>query len=1648
MRYLVNLFICCSLFGAEKVDFRHTTTGMLESVQDENIVVDIQSVTVPGPSALVDLIAAVTAAGSSNGLKITWEFISGPGNVSLTTVEGPTNLAQVAAQGVYRMKVVGTNGKLTNYREFQIFIVDQGITNFVPTIVLTSPPNGAIYTAPIDLILLANAQDKDGTITNVVFYNGTTPLWTSTVAPFSFTLTNASATNYVFAATAWDNRGATNQSISYSVIVKPPVIPPVNTNPIVSITSPANGLTFTNPVTIPFTVNASDPDGTISSVTFSTNGVIIFTDLDSPYGITFTPSTGTNQLVVIATDNSGGMTFKTNTITVVDPVIPNIVPLAIITSPTNSQVYTNPASFTVTVNATDNDGTITSVEMFKDGISLGTDSSSPYSFASSVLGIGTFTFTALATDNDGGVGVSSNIVITVVPAPGIPPVVSLTTPTNGQVFIQGSTITLSVTATDSDGTVTNVSWYSVTPESPPDPENTNQSISTFIIGDPTSPFSKTWTPLANSYGIIAIAADNTGLRSTTSVATITVRLPISPLVNLTSPTNGQVFSQGASIPLAASLNDPDGLVSGGVAFWQFQPDSLISTDTTFPYTGSWNTAPTNNSALVAKVTYGVTNVVSSPAINIIVTPTPPQTVYVDAGSGKTATLSTYRDYVDSEKIASIGQFNNYASSSLGVNKYDLQYIWTAYRDMYLATLETNYINQALIWAEMAVASATVTDSNGNKNWTGPWTPNPYSATSLSYELYDIQGGSGMSTVVRTILTDPELRAVYGARATLVYNFIRDQIVNKVLIIRNGLPWYRNFLHDPKTGTTDKAELVLGMLLDLKLSSTALGNNDNITKGYPALVDEFAGGMKDYNGITPCFTTWCLPSAPSRCGLIWQKGHTWQQWLVFDTSHAERIPDVLIDCYENGQTFDFSYIQGLANLFTKVIWDQSTTSPQFNNFIDGSNVTFLNRGPYADGKIYAGWSMLSKYDSQALLVAQYTLAAIRAGVVNPSLTYNNTFLGRTALASRIARAVTFRGQPPYAKLDGIVQGSGITATNWTHIAGPTGYRIVKTNSANSLVTFTSAGVGTHTFRLTVTTSTGSVSDDVNIIVNNSGGTTTPSSNIFQQRIIYARAGLGDPVTGLAEYTRLTNVMYTGANLGWNALTLDESDCIKQNAPSATCLNRLASVKSLAAMLGMAIIPSSFTQGEPPKTSPIEIREGFPVIDSKFLVNGITALPIGDPAPVVLNGGFESFSGNQPTSWNPVDDPGITTFIDTAVKHSGTASIRLQNTHVDPNRGRVSQDFTVTPFRAYKISAWIKTQSYPSSGAIKFFIQSKNTNKRILFDNRDNKLGTANATGTQDWTFYQADFNSLDSTSLTIYLMAPANATTGQIWFDDVSLVEIGLRSMVRRSSTPITVKNLAGTTTYTEGVNYVIGNEVLTSISGIPNGTTLKVSWYQLAATAETASIPGTACNNEFFSAFTTNYNNIISRLGSLKGAHVRYDEWRSGNWDPSCGYSTMGQYLSNATFKVSSIIRNVDPTTRQYFWNDMYDPYHNALPTYYMCNGTVVGSWNGLPNDAVIFNWFNNGNTSNLRFWAGLDATYPIAPRNQIIAGYYESTSNVADWLTLLAQAEQQGVHNVVGFMYTTFANDAQGLPGRYTDLQAVTTQLINAGRWGTGPAF
>jgi hypothetical protein len=224
-------------------------------------------------------------------------------------------------------------------------------------------------------------------------------------------------------------------------------------------------------------------------------------------------------------------------------------PTCSITSPTNGANFTPGSDITITATASDSGGTVTKVDFYEGSNLIGTDNSAPYSMVWTSVPVGSYTLTARATDNSNAVGVSASVNITVNVPGNQAPACSITSPANAADFAAPANITISATASDSDGTVTNVEFYQGAVK---------------LGSDAAAPYTYTWTNVpAGSYSLTVKAYDNAGASTVSASVGITVTTPSASWENhaFTSQ-NGSFTVELDATPNQAGLDTAIGLSSG------------------------------------------------------------------------------------------------------------------------------------------------------------------------------------------------------------------------------------------------------------------------------------------------------------------------------------------------------------------------------------------------------------------------------------------------------------------------------------------------------------------------------------------------------------------------------------------------------------------------------------------------------------------------------------------------------------------------------------------------------------------------------------------------------------------------------------------------------------------------------------------------------------------------------------------------------------------------------------------------------------------------------------------------------------------------------------------------------------------------------
>jgi uncharacterized protein YqfB (UPF0267 family) len=272
-----------------------------------------------------------------------------------------------------------------------------------------------------------------------------------------------------------------------------------------------------------------------------------------------------------------------------------------ITSPVANASLAAPASVTISASAADANGTVSKVSFYNGSTLLGTDSTSPYSFTWNNVAAGSYTITAKATDNGSLETTSAGIAISVY-TPNVAPTVSITSPVANASFAAPASVTISAAAADANGTVSKVSFYNGT---------------TLLGTDSTSPYSFTWNNVTTgNYTITAKATDNGSVTTTSAAVAISVYTPnVAPTVSITSPVANASLAAPASVTISAAAADANGTINK-VSF--YNGSNLLGTDSTSPYSFTWNNVAAGNYTITVKATDNNSVTTTSAAVVISV----------------------------------------------------------------------------------------------------------------------------------------------------------------------------------------------------------------------------------------------------------------------------------------------------------------------------------------------------------------------------------------------------------------------------------------------------------------------------------------------------------------------------------------------------------------------------------------------------------------------------------------------------------------------------------------------------------------------------------------------------------------------------------------------------------------------------------------------------------------------------------------------------------------------------------------------------------------------------------------------------------------------------------------------------------------------
>jgi len=500
---------------------------------------------------------------------------------------------------------------------------------------------------------------------------------------------------------------------------------------------------------------------------------------------------------------------------------------------------------------------------------------------------------------------------------------------------------------------------------------------------------------------------------------------------------------------------------------------------------------------------------------------------------------------------------------------------------------------------------------------------------------------------------------------------------------------------------------------------------------------------------------------------------------------------------------------------------------------------------------------------------------------------------------------------------------------------------------------------------------------------------------------------------AQADRIIALMQRAKACGYTHFLLTDSKFARVPTLPKRYFANVERVKTAAAGLGIQLVPGLFGVGYSNDllSNAPDLAEGLPVKDALFVVKDFVASHVPDPEVSLKAAGLTSRK-----AWGFVDDNLI----------SDDGALRSDATKV---HARLSQKLAVQPFRQYHVSVRLKTREFTGGRA---------EIKAITGDGSQLNYTYLHEQPTQEWTTHSITFNSLDHHEVGIYF-GVWGGHEGTLWWSKPLIEECGLVNVLRRPGTPLVVKTEEGRV-LKEGVDYEPVSDSRMGVvpyageyepwheppslhvKDIADGTRLRLSFYHPHIVYEGQI---SACVSEpAFNDLLKRQAGDVHKLWGAASYMMSHDEWRVMNWCEACQqrHLTPGQIAAASAHTCVDILHAEAPGSRTFVWSDMFDPFHNATPRYYLVNGDLTGSWQGLSKDVILVNWNSGAAEKSLKFFADRG-------HRQLIAGYYDAPlKTTRKWLEKAAQ-----VPGVMGVMFTTWH-------GNYTELESFAKMLDETG--------
>ncbi len=586
--------------------------------------------------------ASITASASTiNGIPpYTVEYYrsTGAGNKSFSSVgSSPTapytlNLGALSA-GVYNIYAYvtdqGGDGVAANSVTNTFSVLDRIV------FMLTAPAEGATFD---DATSVTGTTTLSGGTTpySVQFFLDNVPNGAPVVAPpYERNFGVLFVGDHTIKATVTDARGWVSNSVARNVHV---------TGSLAATLSPTNGTSYNFGQAL--ILSAVAAGGTAPyATTFYNNGALAGSFNSPPFttNLGLLP-VGSYTCYVHAADSSIPAAQQANSFTNVITILPNPL-VANLTLPANGQTATASQPFTMTAAATVGAPvTVSSMEFFFDGVSVGVDTTAPFTGSAASPSVGDHTAYAVATDSLGRKSNTATNLVTFVVDPlannnfanrfvlstpasvtgnntgantqggepgfqfggGLPTIIWGATLWYQWVAPFSSTVTIdtfgsSINTVLSVYTGTAVNALTLVQRN----DNANGSTTASLVS---------FSAVAGTEYQIQLGGQG-GFGSPVSQGAVQLNLSVPAVVNITSPTNGSVYLAGNSINVSVAASS---IASTITKVDLYDGATFVGTASTAPYTFVITNAPPGSNSIIAVATDSLSQVVTSGVVRVLV----------------------------------------------------------------------------------------------------------------------------------------------------------------------------------------------------------------------------------------------------------------------------------------------------------------------------------------------------------------------------------------------------------------------------------------------------------------------------------------------------------------------------------------------------------------------------------------------------------------------------------------------------------------------------------------------------------------------------------------------------------------------------------------------------------------------------------------------------------------------------------------------------------------------------------------------------------------------------------------------------------------------------------------------------------------------